>query len=113
MTDTPVTTQPPSRLDKIKAFIGDLARPFAIISTSAAASASVIMIAKRVESFEGGAAFIAAVFAGLGALYWGKAWEVGTQAKQAANVAIATGTPPTAPAEPSDGELPPDQRVRP
>lgn len=111
-TDTPVSTQPPSKLDKIKSFIGDLARPFAIISTSASAAVSVIMIAKRVDGFEGGAAFIAAVFAGVAALYGAKAWEVGTQAKQAANVAIANG-PPATPPPTGEGELPPDQRVRP
>src|SRR5690606_15953692 len=63
MTDTPI--QPPAtRLERIKSFIGDLARPFAIIATSFAASWATIVIAYRVENGNDGAIFIGGVFAG-------------------------------------------------
>lgn len=99
----------------LKAFIGDIARPFSIISTSAAASWATVVIAQKVTSFEGAALFIGAVFAGLGGLYWGKSWEIGTQAKQAAKVEVAKATtsPTVEPPPTSDGELTPDQRVKP
>lgn len=95
MSDTPVLPQswpPPSRLDQIKAFVGDLARPFAIISTSYAASHATIVIAYKVGSFSEAAIFIGAVFAGVGALYGAKAWEVARTGKQAADVEIAKTT---------------------
>lgn len=56
-------------------FLGDVARPFSIITTSFAASYAIISIAHRVMGFGEGAAFIGVVLAGVGALYWGKAWE--------------------------------------
>ncbi|HEY1071517.1 hypothetical protein [Brevundimonas sp.] len=88
MTDTPIQ-QPPTRLERVKAFIGDLARPFAIIATSFAASWATIVIAYRVENGNDGAIFIGGVFAGVGALYIGKAWEVAKTGKQSAEVEIA------------------------
>lgn len=88
MTDTPI--QPPvTRLDRIKAFIGDLARPFAIIVTSLSAAIATVLIALRVTSFGEGAIFIAAVFAGVGGLYGVKSWEVAKTGKQSAEVEIA------------------------
>jgi hypothetical protein len=101
MTDTSTAGAcPPSRLDKVKAFIGDLARPFAIVSTSGAASVATVVIAVKVTSFGEGAIFIGAVFAGVGALYAAKSWELNTQARQAAGVEIArTAAAPTSAAE--------------
>lgn len=99
MSDTPLAPQtypPPSRLDQIKGFIGDLARPFAIICTTIAASVSTVIVALKVDSFEGAATFIGAVYLGLGGLYGAKSWEVARTGKQAAEVAIAQATPPTA-----------------
>lgn len=93
MTDTPPISHPPSRMDQIKAFIGDLARPFAIISTSYAAAHATIVIAHKVNTFEGAATFIGAVFLGLGGLYGAKAWEVAKTGKQAAEVEIAKAAP--------------------
>lgn len=88
MTDTPI--QPPAtRLERVKSFIGDLARPFAIIATSFAASWATIVIAYRVENGNDGAIFIGGVFAGVGALYIGKAWEVAKTGKQSAEIEIA------------------------
>lgn len=98
MTDTPVLPQTwprPARADQIKAFIGDLARPFAIISTSYAASHATVVIAYKVSSFSEAAIFIGAVFAGVGALYGAKAWEVARTGKQAAEVEIAKSATPS------------------
>lgn len=87
---TGTSIQPPAtRLERIKSFIGDLARPFAIIATSFAASWATIVIAYRVENGNDGAVFIGGVFVGVGALYIGKAWEVAKAGKQTAEVEIA------------------------
>lgn len=101
MTDTPMTspTWPPvSRLEQIKGFVGDLARPFAIIVTSGSAAISGVVIATKVNSFEGAATFIGAVYLGVGALYGAKAWEVARTGKQAADVEIAKTTTGASPA---------------
>lgn len=97
MTDTPVTphTFPPvPASERVKAFLGDLARPFAIIASSAAASWATVVIAYKVTSFGEAALFIAAVYAGVGALYGAKSWEVAKTGKQAAEVEIAKQTTP-------------------
>ena len=118
--------------DTLKGFIGELARPFAIISTSAAASWATVVVAYKVQDGNDGAIFIGGVFAGVGALYIGKAVEVFKSNRAAAEVEIAkvSTTPPPGTAtitaapdvdvtvrdasDPADaGELPPDQRVRP
>lgn len=65
-----------SVLDNIKHVIGDLARPVSIIATSIGASWASVVTAYRVDSGTDGALLIAAIYAGLGALYWGKAWEI-------------------------------------
>lgn len=98
MTDTPPASNPPSRLDIIKNFIGDLARPFAIYVLSLAGAIAIVRIAwalaARVDSWEGAAIFIAAVAAFVGGIFGAKAWEVTRTGKQAADVAIAqTNTP--------------------
>ena len=77
--------------------MGDLARPFAIISSSYAASHATIVIAYKVNSFSEAAIFIGAVFAGVGALYGAKAWEVARTGKQAADVEIAKVAAPSPP----------------
>lgn len=100
MSDTPIGPQswpPPSRLDRIKGFIGDLARPFAIIVTSYGAAHATIVIAYKVTSFSEAAIFIGAVFAGLGALYGVKSWENAKTGKHASEVEIAKVTAPAAP----------------
>lgn len=103
MTDTPVLPQtwpPPSRIDQVKSFVGDLARPFAIISSSYAASHATIVIAYKVNSFSEAAIFIGAVFAGVGALYGAKAWEVARTGKQATELEIAKVAAPAQTQEP-------------
>ena len=97
MTDTPVSPQSwprPSRMDSVKAFIGDLARPFAIISTSYAASHATVVIAYKVSSFSEAAIFIGAVFAGVGALFGAKAWENARAGKHATEIEIAKAATP-------------------
>lgn len=88
VTDTP-PIQPVNRLERIKVFIGDLARPFAIISTSLAASWASIVTAYRVSDGSDAAVLMGAIFAGVSALYLGKAWEVAKVAKSDAEVKIA------------------------
>ena len=94
-TDTPVNTPfpRPTLLEQIKAFVGDLARPFAIISTSLAASIATVAIALRVKTFGEGALYIGAVFAGVGALYGARAWEKVQDGKRSAEVEIAKAAP--------------------
>lgn len=78
MTDTPVTaTQiPPVHVsERVKAFIGDLARPFAIIATSYAAAHATVVIASKVENGNDGAIFAGAYFLGVATLYGAKAIE--------------------------------------
>ena len=80
----------------LKSFIADLARPFAVISTSFAASWGIIVVSYRVEDGNDGALFIAAALAGVGAIYIGKAVEVFKSNRAAADVEVAkaTNTPP-------------------
>ena len=91
MTDTPINP-PATGMERWKAFIGDLARPFAIISTSLAASWATVVIAYKVTTFGEAALFIAAVFTGVSALYAGKAWENARASRHAADVEIARTT---------------------
>jgi len=80
----------PPRLDHIRTLIGDLARPFAIISTSLSASISGVVIAVKVhDSFSGASLFMAAVYAGVGALFGAKAWENAKSGQAQANIEIA------------------------
>jgi hypothetical protein len=95
MTDAgPPLTNPPSALDEWKSFIADLARPFAIYVTSAAAAVATVTITMRIATmdFSGAAIFVGAVFSGVGALYGLKAWENNTQAKQTAVIEVAKTT---------------------
>lgn len=73
-------------------FIGEIARPLAIIATSFAAAWATITISYKVEDGNDGAIFIAGVFAGLGTLYLGKAWELVKARRSAADEEIARTT---------------------
>lgn len=118
-----------SRSDAVKAFIADLARPFAIYATSGAAAIATVRIAWDVNEPNGGAVLLTAVYAGVGALYLGKAWE--NQRVQGQNAEVekerARSTPPPGTAQitaaadvdvtvrdatADPGELPPEQRVQ-
>lgn len=92
MTDTPIAPQTwprPSRLDAIKSFIGDLARPFAIIAVAFTTAWAVID--PGVDSGKLTAAGLILV-----ALYGAKALENQQQGSQAAKVEIAKATTPGA-----------------
>lgn len=83
-------------LDGLKSLVGELARPFAIISTSFGATWATIVVAYKVRDGNDGALYIGAVFVGVGAIYIGKAVEVFKTNKAAAEVEIArvSATPP-------------------
>jgi hypothetical protein len=127
-------------LEAFRATAGDLARPFSIYASAGSASIATVLLAyaglrsalNGHLDLLGAAAFIGAVWAGVGALYWGKAWETKERDKNNAQVEIArtatagsptpsvdlttssmtlTTTQPTAGDDPD--VLPPDQRVKP
>lgn len=85
-----------STADAVKAFIADLARPFAIYAASGSGAWATIVIADKVTTAEGGA-LVLGVLAGWGtALYAGKAFENTRIAGQNAEVEKerARSTPP-------------------
>jgi hypothetical protein len=73
----------------IRAFIGDIARPFAIISTSFAGSWATIVIASKVENGNDGAIFAGAYFLGVASLYGAKAVETINAARARRDVDVA------------------------
>jgi hypothetical protein len=85
-----------SRMEQVKAFVADLARPFAIISTSFAASWGIVVVSYKVNDGNDGALYLGAALAGVGAIYIGKSVEVFKSNKAAADVEIAkhASTPP-------------------
>jgi hypothetical protein len=92
VTDTPPNPRevpPVHTSERIKSFIGDLARPFAIISTSFAASWATIAISHKVENGNDGAIFAGAYFLGVGTLYLGKAVEAINTARARRDVDVA------------------------
>lgn len=95
----------------LKQAIADLARPFAIISTSGAAAWATVTISYRVDGFENAALYMAAVYAGLAGLYGFKAWEnqKATTATAEVEKVRATANPPPAqalaPAPPEERSL--------
>lgn len=94
MTDTPIEPRsfpPPSRADQVKAFIGDLARPFALIVLAIACAVGLLMVG--VPSDKLGLALTA-----LGAMYGAKSWEVASSAKQSVAVGVAQANASAAPA---------------
>lgn len=92
MTDTPVNPRdvpPVPKSESVKAFIGDLARPFAIISTSFAASWATVVISYKVENGNDGAIFAGAYFLGVGTLFLGKAVEAINASRTKRDVDVA------------------------
>lgn len=105
---------PPRRPWGVAHFLGEIARPFSILATSGAAAWAVVVTAYRVQNGSDGAMLMTAVFVGLGALYWGKAFEVTKTTQANATVAAARAAAPAqAVPDCDDGELPPEQRVAP
>lgn len=62
----------------VAAFIGEVARPTAIIATSVGAAASSVILALKVNSPEA-AVYMGALFLGVGTLFGVKGWEKVTQ----------------------------------
>lgn len=73
----------------VSSFLGDTARPLAIIFTSFGASIASVIVALKVRDGNDGAIFMAAVFAGVGAIYIGKAVEAFKNRRADAEVEIA------------------------
>lgn len=88
-----------SRLDQARTFIGDLARPFSIYVTSTSAAIATVVVAFKVDSFEGAAIFIGAVYAGIAGIYGWKSWEQARAGRHAAEVEIARTVQPVAAGE--------------
>ncbi len=92
MTDTPVNARevpPVPTSEMVKAFIGDLARPLAIISTSFAASWATVVIAYKVENGNDGAIFAGAYFLGVATLFGAKAVEAINASRAKRDVDVA------------------------
>lgn len=83
-------------LDPIAHFVGEIARPFAIMTTAYAAAHATIVIAGKVENGNDGAIFAGAYFLGVGTLFLGKAAEIisAGRHRRDVDVAQATGTAP-------------------
>jgi hypothetical protein len=93
VTDTPLNsreTPPVAVSERVKGFIGDLARPFAIIATSYAAAHATIVISSKVENGNDGAIFAGAYFLGVATLYGAKAVEAINTARARRDVDVAT-----------------------
>lgn len=69
----------------VAAFVGEIARPFAIIITASGAARATVVMAHKVNSPEA-SMFIGAVFLGVGALFGAKAWEKVAQTRADADV---------------------------
>lgn len=91
LVDTPPQPESPPKgfWAEVRATVGDLARPIALISVGIGSLVAIITIAQKVDNGNDGAIFIGAVLAGLGALYVGKVWENNTTTKANAEVAKA------------------------
>ena len=68
--------------------MGDAARPYVLISAGSAAAVATVQTAIYAPNAEG-ALFIAAVWAGVAALFHSKAWEEQKKAQSQASVEIA------------------------
>lgn len=93
-TDTPVNPSfpPVPLIERIKALIGDLARPYGLYALATAIAVAVVIIAIKVENGNDGAIFIGAVGLIFGGAYGFRAWENAQTSKHAASVEIAKTT---------------------
>lgn len=107
-------------LTETKAFIADLARPFAVYAASVSGAWATVEIAAKVTTAEGGA-LVLGVLAGWGtALYAGKAYEntrISAHSAEVEKVRAQASPPPEKALEPAtppedDGTLPPEARVK-
>ena len=79
-----------TRVDVVKSFIGDLARPFAVYVTSSASAYGIVVIARNVENGNDGAIFVGAVGVLIGLLIGAKAVENINAARNKRDVDVAT-----------------------
>lgn len=61
--------------EKLTKYVSDLARPFTLYVTSSASAYAIAIIAHGGRDLNAGAVYAGALLFGVGALYWGKAWE--------------------------------------
>lgn len=95
VTDTPVVPRdkPPTRASEmVKAFIGDLARPFNQYVIGGSTAIAIVIGANKIDDATGGAIYIAAVGAIATAIYGIKAVENIKSGNQSRDVAIAQTT---------------------
>lgn len=84
-------------LDRLAWFIGETARPFAIIWTALCAGVGTLVLAAKLDDPVQSAVFIGAVYTvGLSPIFIGKAVEERGKAKSAAEVEIARTQAPSA-----------------
>jgi len=102
MTDTPINpreTPPVHMSERVKALLGDLARPFNQYAVGGATAAAVVIGALQITDAAGGALYIAAVSPLTLGLFGLKTFENVQSGKQSRDVAIAqtnaTGAPTT------------------
>lgn len=79
VSDTPVTPRdvpPVPKSEMVKSFIGDLARPFAIYTTSLSASIAAVIVAGKVQNGNDGAITLGAIGGIVLGIYASKAWEM-------------------------------------
>lgn len=91
-TDTPINpAYPPApMMERVKALVGDLARPFAIIGTTIGFNTALVTVAQKLGPDASAAAiFIGAAGGILATLYGAKAWEAVQGGKHTASVEIA------------------------
>jgi hypothetical protein len=94
MTDTPITP-PVHTSERVKSFIGDMARPFALYCLGAGTSGATIIGALKCEDGIQAAAVVTAAGVVLGGMYGFKEWGNTKQEVARVNAAAATGTPTT------------------
>ncbi len=74
---------------RVSEFIGNVARPFAIIWTALCGGVAMIITSMRVDNGTDGGVLIGAIGLIVTGIYLGKAWEVAKVAKSDAEVKIA------------------------
>lgn len=88
MTDSGPTSFPPSPSDLVKAFIADLARPYAVYAVGTATSIAIVRLAWIITGSEA-AVYIGAVGIIILGLYGAKVYENTKAAKHDAEIKVA------------------------
>lgn len=78
-----------TRSERLAWFIGETARPLAIIVTSISAGVATVLVAMRTENGNDAAILMGAIFAGVGVLYGAKSWEAVKTKQSDATVEVA------------------------